>query len=80
MSDSSDVEVFILVAVCEEVERKRKQRLDEDIFVSVCNEGEFYALFQTLRKDLVKHSSISARVLRQPSSQAVFGFLAADVT
>jgi hypothetical protein len=48
MSDSSDVEVFIVTTVCEEVERKRNA--DERLFVSGCNEGEF----RRLCGDLVK--------------------------
>jgi hypothetical protein len=38
MSDSSDVEVFILAAVCEDTEKKRKKKKKrtwmDDIFVS----------------------------------------------
>jgi hypothetical protein len=59
MSDSSGVEVFISAAVCEEIEKNRKNKKKRvranDMFVSRCIEGEFLTLLQRLRKDPVKH-------------------------
>jgi hypothetical protein len=47
-SDSSGVEVFILAAVCEEIEKTRKKKKKRfwvnDVFVSRCDEGEFQRL------------------------------------
>jgi hypothetical protein len=57
MSDSSDVEAFILTEVCKELEKnikkKRKRIWTNDIFVSRRNVGGFHTLFQRLRKDPV---------------------------
>jgi hypothetical protein len=58
MSDSSEVDVFILAAVCEEIGKKikKKKRMSTHcIFLSGCNEGEFHILTQRLREDPVKH-------------------------
>jgi hypothetical protein len=51
------VEVFILAAVREEIDKKRKKKKKRmcmnDIFVSSCTEVEFHTLFQRLREDPV---------------------------
>jgi hypothetical protein len=51
-----------------------------DIFASMCNEGELHTLFKRLRKDLVKQEKNFCTGLRQPSTQDVFGLCVADVT
>jgi hypothetical protein len=38
MSDTSNVEVFVLAAVCEEVEKKKEMWM-HGVFVSRCNDG-----------------------------------------
>jgi hypothetical protein len=49
MPDIPDVEVFILAAVCEETEEKRRQKQKRmwmnGVFVSGCTEGGFHTLF-----------------------------------
>lgn len=71
MSDRSDVEMFILTAVCEEIGRKKiktkKKRLWIDyIFVSRCNQGELHAPFEP--KTAQRPRATHARVLYQPPS------------
>jgi hypothetical protein len=53
MSDSSNVEVFILAAFREEIEKKEnktKRTWIQNTFVSRCNENEFRTLLPRLRK------------------------------
>jgi hypothetical protein len=51
-----------------------------DVFVSRCDEVDFTHCLKNYAKTPRNTGSISATVLRQPPSQVVFGFLAADVT
>jgi hypothetical protein len=70
-------------AFCEEIEKKIKKKnkrmLMNDVFVSRCNEQEFHTVSKTAQRPR-ETRSVSTTVLRQPPSQAAFGFLDADVT
>jgi hypothetical protein len=74
MSDTSDVEVFILAAVCEEVMKKRKKK-DNRMWMSNyqgVTRVNFIQLFQRLCKDPVKHKTSCLRIWRP---RCDFGFI-----
>jgi hypothetical protein len=49
----TDVEVFLLAAACQKIEKKRKKKenMDEQL---ICNKGTFHTLLQRLCTDSVK--------------------------